>query len=227
MRSSRGQFITFEGIDGSGKTTQLELLQQRFAGQGVAVTRAREPGGTAVGEAIRRILLDSATVHLAPVAEVLLYFASRAQNVDEVIEPALAEGRVVLCDRFVDASAAYQGSGRELGLDVVYSLERIACRGLKPDLTFLIDIEPQTAVHRALARNRDAAAAGALDESRFEREGLEFFTRVRRAYLDIAHREPQRVIVINGERSIEAIAADIWQYAVKLLSVSGDTYERR
>ncbi len=220
MRTSRGKFITFEGIDGSGKTTQLELLQARLTSQGLAVTRAREPGGTAVGEAIRRILLDSATVHLSPVAEVLLYFASRAQNVDEVIEPALETGRVVLCDRFVDASAAYQGCGRELGLDVVYSLERIACRGLKPDVTFLIDIEPQTAVTRALERNRGAQAAGAVDESRFEREGLEFFTRVRRAYLDIARREPQRVLVINGERSIAAIEPDIWSRVANLLHIS-------
>jgi dTMP kinase len=219
MRPGRGKFITFEGIDGSGKTTQLELLERRLESLGLPVVRAREPGGTAVGEAIRRILLDSATVRLAPVAEVLLYFASRAQNVDEVIEPALEAGRVVLCDRFVDASAAYQGCGRGLGLEVVYALERIACRGLKPDATFVLDIAPRTAVSRALERNRGAAAAGAVDESRFEREDERFFARVRQAYLDIAAREPQRVAVINGERSIEAIHGEVWDRARHLLQL--------
>src|SRR5687767_14297839 len=112
----RGRFITFEGIDGSGKTTQLRLLAEHLRASGVAVTTAREPGGTPVGDAIRRILLDGATTHLEPVAEVLLYFASRAQNVRQVILPALDAGHVVLCDRYVDASTAYQGCGRGLGL---------------------------------------------------------------------------------------------------------------
>jgi len=218
MDGSRGWFITFEGIDGSGKTTQLEMLAQRLREQGIAVTMAREPGGTPVGEAIRRILLDSATVRLSPVAEVLLYFASRAQNVVEVIQPALEAGQVALCDRYVDASAAYQGAGRGLGQAVVSELERIACRGLKPDLTFVLDIAPATSVARALERNQGAARLGREDESRFEREGLEFFTRVRRAYLEIAEREPERVVVVDGERTPDAIHAEIWEKVVERLT---------
>jgi dTMP kinase len=212
MAGKRGRFITFEGIDGCGKTTQLEMLAERLRALNMPVTRAREPGGTAVGDAIRRILLDSATVGLAPVAEVLLYFASRAQNVDEVIGPALESGRVVLCDRFVDASAAYQGAGRGLGRELIENLERIACRGVKPDLTFILDIEPATSIRRALERNRDAAGTGAADESRFERESLEFFSRVRGAYLEIAAREPGRVLVINGERSQQAVQQEVWRH---------------
>ncbi len=216
MSGQRGKFVTFEGIDGSGKTTQLGMLAERLRSLHVPVTTAREPGGTAVGDAIRRILLDSATARMEPVAEVLLYFASRAQNAREVIGPALEAGEVVLCDRWVDASAAYQGCGRGLGLDVVYELERVACAGLKPDLTFVLDIEPATSVSRALERNRGSAGAGQADESRFERESLEFFTRVRRAYLDIAAREPQRVVVVNGERPPEAVHADVWGHAGRI-----------
>lgn len=220
MAGKRGRFITFEGIDGCGKTTQLEMLAERLRALNMAVTRAREPGGTAVGDAIRRILLDSATVRLAPVAEVLLYFASRAQNVGEVIGPALESGRVVLCDRFVDASAAYQGAGRGLGGELIENLERIACRGVKPHLTFILDIEPATSVSRALERNRDAAETGSADESRFERESLEFFSRVRGAYLEIAAREPGRVVVIDGERSRQAVQEDVWRHAQRLLEIS-------
>ena len=219
MSGTRGKFITFEGIDGSGKTTQLEMLAEQLRAREIGVTTAQEPGGTPVGAAIRRILLDSATARLSPVAELLLYFASRALNVEEVIRPALEDGRVVLCDRYVDASAAYQGGGRGLGLEMVSELERIACGGLKPDLTFLLDIEPATSVARARERNRSGEAAGRQDESRFEREGPEFFARVRQVYLDIAAREPGRVVVVNGERSRQAIHADIWQQAKRLLAI--------
>ena len=220
MAGKRGRFITFEGIDGCGKTTQLEMVAERLRALNMPVTRAREPGGTAVGDAIRRILLDSATVRLAPVAEVLLYFASRAQNVDEVIGPALESGRVVLCDRFVDASAAYQGAGRGLGSELIENLERIACRGVKPDLTFILDIEPATSIRRALERNRDAAETGSADENRFEGESLEFFSRVRGAYLEIAAREPGRAVVIDGERSRQAVQQEVWQHVQRLLEIS-------
>ena len=219
MSVHRGQFITFEGIDGSGKTTQLGMLAELLRARKIAVTTAQEPGGTPVGVAIRRILLDSATSRLSPLAELLLYFASRAQNVEEVIRPALEAGRVVLCDRYVDASSAYQGGGRGLGLRVVSELERIACGGFEPNLTFLLDIEPATSVARALERNRSGEAAGRQDESRFEREGPEFFERVRREYLDIAAREPGRVVVVNGERDRQAIHADIWQQAKRRLAI--------
>src|SRR3989304_5631089 len=159
MSGQRGTFITFEGIDGSGKTTQLEMLAERLRARDIAVTTAQEPGGTPVGAAIRRILLDSATAGLSSMAELLLYFASRAQNLEEVIRPAIEAGRVVLSDRYVDASAASQGCGRGVGLELVSELERIACGGLKPDVTFLLDIEPATSVARALERNRAQAGA--------------------------------------------------------------------
>ncbi len=220
MSDSRGTFITFEGIDGSGKTTQLEMLAERLRAHDIAVTTAKEPGGTPVGAAIRCILLDSATARLSPLAELLLYFASRTQNLDEIIRPALEARRVVLCDRYVDASAAYQGCGRGLGTELVSEVERIACGGLKPDLTFLLDIEPGTSVARALERNRSSTAAGQQDESRFEQENPEFFERVRRGYLDIAARESGRVVVVHGERTPQAIHADIWQRARRLLGIS-------
>ncbi len=202
----RGTFITFEGLDGSGKTTQLEMLAGRLKEQGTAVTTAREPGGTMVGEAVRRLLLDSATLRLDPVTELLLYFASRSANVSEVILPALSLGHLVLCDRFTDASMAYQGEGRGLGAAAVQVLDGLACRGLKPRYTILIDIDPRTSVERAKRRNRAAAS----NEGRLERESQEFFKRVREAYLGIARREPTRVYVVNGERSPDSIHGEIW-----------------
>ncbi len=202
----RGIFITFEGLDGCGKTTQLERLAERLRKEGVTVTTAREPGGTSVGDAVRRLLLDSTTQNLDPVAELLLYFASRASNVSEVILPALEAGYLVLCDRFTDASMAYQGEGRGLGAEAVRLLDQLACRGLKPRYTILIDIDPRTSVARAKRRNQDAPR----DEGRLEGEDLEFFKRVRGAYLDIARREPRRVYVVNGERTPDSVHGEIW-----------------
>lgn len=202
----RGIFITLEGLDGCGKTTQLERLAARLRKEGAAVTTAREPGGTQVGEAVRRLLLDSATRRLDPVAELLLYFASRATNVSEVIRPALQAGHIVLCDRFTDASLAYQGEGRGLGAEAVQLLDGLACRGLKPIYTILIDIDPRTSVARAKQRNK----AASRDEGRLERESLKFFKRVREAYLDIARREPRRVYVVNGERTPDSVHREIW-----------------
>ena len=160
------------------------------------MVRAQEPGGTRVGREIRKILLDARSTDLRAVPEVLLYFASRAQNVDEVILPALEAGHIVLADRFTDSSAAYQGCGRGLGLDTVAALERIACRGLRPGLTFLLDADPETGLARA-------------HQTRFEREGLEFQRRVREAYLELHRREPARVLLIDARRTIHEIAADI------------------
>ncbi len=202
----RGTFITFEGLDGCGKTTQLERLAERLRKEGAAVTTAREPGGTPVGDAVRRLLLDSATRRLDPVAELLLYFASRATNVSEVILPALDSGHIVLCDRFTDASMAYQGEGRGLGPEAVQLLDGLACRGLKPSYTILIDINPRTSVARAKRRNK----AAPRDEGRLERESLKFFKRVREAYMDIAGREPRRVYVVNGERTPDSVHGEIW-----------------
>ena len=202
----RGKFVTFEGLDGSGKTTQLEMLARRLKRAGVRVTVATEPGGTRIGAKIREVLLSSKTQNLAAQAELLLYFASRAQNVAQVIEPALAAGRLVLCDRFTDSSLAYQGYGRQLGRRAVMEMDRVACRGLKPDHTVLIEISPRSGVGRALDRQSRASR----DESRIEREGTAFFRRVHRAYQELARQEPKRVHVVDGRRSIQEIHEDIW-----------------
>ena len=151
---ARGLFITFEGNDGSGKSTQLRLLQDRLMREGYPVTVTAEPGGTPIGIRIRRILLDSANEELRPVTELLLMFASRAQNVEQVIQPALASGRIVLCDRFTDSTLVYQGAGRGLPESTVLDLHRIACGGLWPDLTLLLDIDMETSLSRARARNQ-------------------------------------------------------------------------
>jgi len=210
---SNGLFLTFEGLDGSGKTTQLRRLAQRLEQAGRQVTCAQEPGGTRVGQQIRRILLEAASADLRPVPELLLYFASRAQNVEEVIWPALQAGRIVLADRFTDASVAYQGYGRELGEQTVLALDRIACRGLHPDLTFLIEIDMETSLRRAL----DREAGSGVDESRLERESREFHERVRQGYQRITEREPHRVLRIDGRRGVDDVAEEIWSRVQNLL----------
>src|ERR1051325_75606 len=154
--SSRGVFITFEGPEGSGKSTQLRMLAERLRAAGRDVLETAEPGGTAIGTQIRRVLLDAENRELCPTAELLLMFAARAQNVDQWILPALSQGRVVLSDRFTDSTLVYQGVARGLGADVVYEVDRIACRGLVPDLTLLIDIDTETGLARATARNRQS-----------------------------------------------------------------------
>ncbi len=199
----RGLFITFEGGDGCGKSTQMRLLAERLRTERHSVVETVEPGGTRIGAQIRRILLDSANQELCPMAELLLYFASRAQNVEETIRPALAAGSIVLADRFTDSTMAYQGFGRGLGDDVVTALDRIACRGLAPDLTILIDIDLDTSLARARQRNLDAT------ESRMDSQAAEFHRRVREAYLQMASRETRRFRVIDGRGDIESVARSV------------------
>lgn len=196
----KGRFITFEGLDGCGKSTQLQKLATSLRHLGVSVVVTREPGGTPTGEKIRQVLLDSRTAGLSSRAELALMFASRAQHIKEIILPALAEGRTVLCDRFTDSSEAYQGGGRKLGSPAVLELHRILCGGLQPDLTILMDSDVTSSVERARRRNKahTAKSAGKKDEDRFEQESRAFFGRVRHGYLAIAHREPQRVTVIDA-----------------------------
>ena len=199
--SRRGKFITLEGLDGTGKSTQLRRLAVELREAGHKVVETREPGGTATGEKIRKVLLDSGTSGLAPLAEMALMFASRAQHIAEVIEPALAHGSIVLCDRFTDSTEAYQGSGRKLGSDAVLELHRVLCGGLQPDLTILLDGDTGKSLGRARRRNRRAsgrAAEGHSDENRFEQETRAFFGRVRDGYVAIAKREPQRVVVVDA-----------------------------
>jgi dTMP kinase len=200
----RGLFVSFEGGDGCGKTTQLRLLAARLRSLGCAVLETTEPGGTRIGAQIRRILLDSANQELRPTAELLLYFASRAQNVEEVILPALAEGKIVLTDRFTDSTMAYQGFGRGLGERVVADLDRIASRGLTPDVTVLIDIDLETALARARQRNLD------LSETRMDEQAVEFHRRVREAYLAMAAREPARFRAIDGRGDAASVAEAVW-----------------
>jgi len=204
---SRGQFITFEGIDGSGKTTQMRLLVQRLQTQGRDVLEAVEPGGTSVGRQIRHVLLDAANQDLRPTTELLLYFASRAQNVEQCIVPALAAGQIVVCDRFTDSTLAYQGYARGLGAETVLALDRIACRGLAPDLTLLIDLDLDTALARAHKRN----ARGATDETRMDDQSREFHQKVRNAYLALAKQHAGRFRVIDGRGTPEEIAGRVWE----------------
>jgi dTMP kinase len=207
-RSQRGKFITFEGLDGCGKSTQLQKLAAELRARGMDVLTTREPGGTEIGERVRAILLNSGNV-VAPLAELALMFASRAQQIAEVIEPALAEGRWVLCDRFTDSSEAYQGAGRKLGTNAVLTLHRVLCGGLQPDLTILMDSDVAASVARARRRNTSRVGVSGGDENRFERENRAFFERVRRQYHAIARREPRRVFQVNARRPIAAVHAEI------------------
>jgi len=197
----RGKFITIEGLDGCGKSTQLEKLAKVLRADGLSVVVTREPGGTVTGEKIRGVLLDTGTANLSPMAELALMFASRAQHIKEVIQPALAEGKIVLCDRFTDSTEAYQGGGRKLGTEPVLALHRILCGGLQPELTILMESDVNASVERARRRNKLRSKGVDADENRFEQESRAFFARVRAAYLAIAQREPQRMVVIDARGS--------------------------
>ena len=200
-------FITFEGMDGSGKTTQMHRLAARLRAMGRTVLETAEPGGPPIAMKIRRILLDAANQELSPITEILLYFASRAQNVDEWISPALARGEIVLSDRFTDSSLVYQGGGRNLGPDAVAALEGIACRGLKPNLTLLVDVDAESSLARARARN----AAAPHCETRLDDESIEFHRAVWRAYHALAAAEPQRVKIVDGRSDIDTIERAVWR----------------
>jgi dTMP kinase len=219
--TGRGRFITFEGPEGSGKSTQLRMLGERLRKSGQDVLETQEPGGTAIGIQIRHVLLDAKNRELCPTAELLLMFASRAQNVDQVILPALSAGRTVLSDRFTDSTLVYQGVGRGLGADVVYELDRIACRGLIPDLTLLIDIDAETGLARARRRSaRLKASETRASETRIEEQDVGFHRRVREAYRQLAADETRRVKLIDGSQTREAVAEQVWD-AVALAIAPG------
>lgn len=206
--SRRGKFITFEGLDGTGKSTQLRKLSAALRLAGHRVVETREPGGTGTGEKIRRVLLDSRTEALSPLAEMALMFASRAQHIAEVVRPALDQGQIVLCDRFTDSTEAYQGYGRKLGSENVLKLHRILCGDLQPDLTILLDSDPAKSLGRARRRNQLAsshATSGSNrasksdgDENRFEQQSRSFFARVHQGYVAIAKRARQRVVTVDA-----------------------------
>ncbi len=219
----RGRFVTFEGLDGCGKSTQLEKLAATLRGEGVSVVATREPGGTPTGEKIRNVLLDSGTAGLSPYAELALMFASRAQHIKEIIQPALASGDVVLCDRFTDSSEAYQGGGRKLGSAAVLDLHRVLCGDLQPDLTILMDSEVAASVERARRRNKAKVSENGNtqgDENRFEQESRAFFGRVRSSYLAIAEREPQRVALVDARGPAEQTHAKIVEIVRQKLKLS-------
>jgi dTMP kinase len=206
----KGLLITFEGIDGSGKSTQARRLKERLETMGYPVSLYREPGGTAIGEKIRTILLDNGHSDMFPLTELYLYLAARAQITAQCIVPALNDGSIVLMDRYIDSTIAYQGHARGLGLDRLRELNLLATGGLLPELTFVIDCDPIV----ALARH------AALPD-RLEAEGVSFMNRVREGFLLLGRNEPERVLIIDGARDVSEIEGDIFQKVNSFLSLSG------
>ena len=213
VSQTQGCFITFEGPDGSGKTTQIRRLAEWLRPRGIDPVLLRQPGGTPLGESLRALLLDSGggdgRAAVTPLAELAMMFADRAQSIAEVILPALASGRVVLCDRYTDSSEAYQGAGRGLGSERVLQLHRSLCDDLQPHLTVLLLPDLESALVRARARNERHRRQSGRDENRFEAEGEQFYRRVHRSYVEIAEREPQRIVSIGGDGDIESVAARV------------------
>jgi len=203
--SKHGFFLTFEGLDGSGKTTQIRRLTAWLAERNLQHVVTRQPGGTPTGDRIRALLLDSKSTGLSPLTELAMMFADRAQCIQEVISPALAAGQIVICDRFTDSTEAYQGGGRELGSEIVLELHRLLCGNLQPDLTILLLPNLKASLRRARHRNIRETQTSGTDESRFEKEQDEFFRRVHKKYCEIAAREPSRVVEIEGSRGIEQV----------------------
>lgn len=197
-----GTFITFEGIDGCGKSTQIELLQQKFESHGLSVLTLRDPGTTRISEQIRAILLNRDFQEMSSWTELLLYEAARAQMVEQIIKPALANQQIILCDRFYDSTTAYQGYGRQLELALVKKANAIGACGLAPNLTFLLDLEPELAFQRK--------HLGQRQKDRLENEDLTFYHRVRAGYLAIAAQNPKTIIVLDASRNVEAIHDAIW-----------------
>ena len=207
----KGLFITLEGGDGAGKSTQIRNIERFFTEKGLVVVHTREPGGTRIGEKLRDILLDKDNAEMSAVTEMLIYAASRSQHVREFVLPALERGEIVICDRFVDSSIAYQAYGRDLG-DMVAEVNRHATGGLRPDITFWLDIDPEAGRARA-------AKAGDLD--RLEREKMDFHYRVYEGYRKIAEQEPDRVRRINAADTVENICSRIYECLEELCREKG------
>ena len=217
----RGLFITLEGLDGSGKTTQIKRLATWMQRRGLEPLVTRQPGGTATGDRIRALLLDSASGPLAPMTEMALMFADRAQAISEMIEPALEAGKIVLCDRFTDSTEAYQGGGRQLGSANVLEMHRLVCRNLRPDSTLLLLPSLKSSLARARNRNDRTTAQTGKDESRFEQEQDAFYTRVWEKYREIAAREPERVVLIEGNLTIDEVHEQIVEAVSERLVIAG------
>jgi dTMP kinase len=211
---SHGIFITLEGIDGTGKSTHIRRLAAYLHQRGIATVVTREPGGTKVGEQIRRLLLNPKVTKLSSLTELTLMYAAREQHLEEVVRPALARGRVVISDRYNDASFAYQGYGRMLGVQTVRALDRVICGRTQPELTLLLDLDPQMALARARARD----TRHRMKNTRFENHGLKFQKRVRTGYLALAQRQPRRIKVIQADRPVAEIEAEIRKIVDTLLA---------
>ncbi len=207
-------FITFEGVEGSGKTTQIQRLKKYLTQKGIPCKVTREPGGCPIGEKVRKILLNPDHREMVPLSELLLYEAARAQHVKEVIEPFLKKGGVVLCDRFSDATIAYQGYGRKIDLRWIERLNHFSSRGIKPDVTFLLDCPSDVGLKRALKRNRTLKQE---KEERFEKEKIQFHQRVRKGYLALAKKEPRRVKVIDTRQGEDNVFNKILKTVDKLI----------
>ena len=224
--AARGKFITFEGLDGSGKSTQLQKLAAALRALNFFVTTTREPGGTVIGEKIRNVLLDTATSGLAPRAELALMFAARAQHIAEIIQPAMKAGHLVLCDRFTDSSEAYQGGGRQLGSALILELHRVLCDNLQPQLTILLDSDVAASVERARRRNNlrsEKNSDAEPDENRFEHESRAFFERVHKTYLAIAARETARVMLVDARGTPQQTHAQIMEKVSRKLNLGSPT----
>ena len=223
---AQGFFITFEGLDGSGKTTQIKRLAAWLEQHGRTVVLTRNPGGTALGERIRGILLDSrteaATGVITPKAELALMFADRAQSIAEIIKPALAEDKIVICDRYTDSSEAYQGGGRELGSATILAAHSTICDNFQPSLTILLLPPLEASLHRARRRNDRSIKHTGTDENRFEREDDAFYARIYTAYKTIAAREPERVVAIEDDASIDDIQQKIQAIVAGRLEIKGE-----
>jgi dTMP kinase len=210
-----GIFITFEGIEGCGKTTQIRILEDFLKLRSHDTVLTREPGGTRIGDQIRKILLSVENRGMFPVAELFLYAAARNQHVEEVINPALKDGKIVLCDRFSDATTAYQGAARKIERDFLKQVHQIATGGLKPDLTLLLDLPAEVGLKRAWDRNEREKISG--KEDRFEQEAVDFHERVREGYLGIAREEPSRVKIINAAEPVDTVHQRIIQEVMKIV----------
>lgn len=204
----KGLFITVEGTDGSGKTTQIKLMEEYIRSKGYEVVLTREPGGTRISEAIRDLILNPSNTDIVPLTEMILYAASRAQHVCEVIKPAVNEGKVVICDRFVDSSYAYQGCGRGVDLKLVADVNRVAIDGMVPDITFFLDIDPKVALQRRI---------NSTGADRIEQEKMDFHMRVYEAYKKMALLYSDRIKTINATQTIEEISSQINAYLAELI----------
>ena len=210
-------FITFEGGDGTGKSTQLRLLERHLIAQGKSCLTTREPGGTSLGQLLRKILLESGNRPISSSTELFLYLADRAQHVHEVIAPAILQGKIVLSDRYTDSTVAYQGYGRGFEVQLLLTLNRVASQGVTPDFTFLLDCPVELGLSRTIHRRSDPSTA--KNDDRFENENLEFHEKVRRGFLDLARADPARFYVIDASQSEQEVFAAVKEIVDRRLAL--------